>query len=194
MDQRLLVLAFGMFALGTDNFVMAGVLPEIARSFDVSIGAAGQMTTVYSVTYAVLAPVIATLAAQIPRKHLLLIGLATFVMANLGTAFAPSFGFALATRALAGLGAAIYSPTATGSAPMIVAPEVLGATTGGMLGAAGIRMFGGHALGYAGAVFVAASLIVSELAARKIHAAKRQSAPGESPTAVKTQLSERATA
>jgi predicted MFS family arabinose efflux permease len=44
MDRRLLVLAMGMFTLGTDNFVAAGVLPEIARGFDVSVGAAGQMT------------------------------------------------------------------------------------------------------------------------------------------------------
>jgi MFS transporter, DHA1 family, inner membrane transport protein len=71
----------------------------------------------------VLAPVIATLAAQVPRKQLLLAGLAVFVIANLGTAFAPSFGVALATRALAGFGAAIYSPTATGSASTIVPPE-----------------------------------------------------------------------
>lgn len=41
MDRRLLVLALGMFALGTDSFVVAGVLPEIAYSFDVSIGTAG---------------------------------------------------------------------------------------------------------------------------------------------------------
>lgn len=123
MDRRLLVLALGMFALGTDNFVVAGVLPEIARSFDVSVGAVGQMTTVYSVTYAVLSPVLATLAAHIPRKRLLLLGLALFVIANIGTALAPTFAVALATRALAGLGAAIFSPTAMGAAPMIVPPE-----------------------------------------------------------------------
>src|ERR1700743_3735372 len=112
MDRRLLVLALGMFALGTDSFVVAGVLPEIARSFDVSIGAAGQMTTVYAITYAILSPVLATLAASVPRKRLLLAGLALFVIATLGTAFAPTFGIAPATRALAGLGAAIFSPTA----------------------------------------------------------------------------------
>ena len=50
MDRRLLVLSIGMFALGTDSFVVAGVLPEIARRFDVGIGVAGQMTTIYSVT------------------------------------------------------------------------------------------------------------------------------------------------
>jgi MFS transporter, DHA1 family, inner membrane transport protein len=123
MDRRLLVLALGMFALGTDSFVVAGVLPEIARSFNVNIGAAGQMTTIYSVTYAILSPVLATLAAEVPRKRLLLSGLALFVIANLGTAFAPTFGIALATRAVAGLGAAMFSPTAMGAAPMIVPPE-----------------------------------------------------------------------
>ena len=64
MDRRLLVLALGMFALGTDSFVVAGVLPEIARDFNVSIGAAGQMTTIYAATIAVLAPVIAAAFAS----------------------------------------------------------------------------------------------------------------------------------
>jgi len=123
MDRRLLFLALGMFALGTDSFVMAGVLPEIARTFHVSIGAAGQMTTIYAVTYALLAPVIAALAAHIPRKALLLGSLAVFAIANLGTAIAPTFGIALATRALAGLGAAMFSPTATSSAASIVPPD-----------------------------------------------------------------------
>jgi len=54
MDRRLLMLALGMFALGTDSFVIAGVLPEISRNFHVSIGAAGQLTTVYAIAYALL--------------------------------------------------------------------------------------------------------------------------------------------
>lgn len=123
MDRRLLILALGMFALGTDSFVVAGVLPEIARSFDIGIGAAGQMMTVYALTYALLAPLIATLAAAVPRKQLLLAGLAIFVIANLGTALAPTFAIALATRALAGLGGAMFSPTATSAAVTLVAPE-----------------------------------------------------------------------
>lgn len=48
MDRRLLVLALGMFALGTDSFVMAGILPQISHTFRVPIGASGQMTTVYA--------------------------------------------------------------------------------------------------------------------------------------------------
>jgi predicted MFS family arabinose efflux permease len=126
MDRRLMVLALGMFALGTDSFVIAGVLPQMARSFQVSVGAAGQMTTVYALAFALLAPIIAALAAGISRKGLLLAGLGVFVLANLGTAVAPTLGIALATRAFAGLGAAIFSPTATSSATVIVPRERIG--------------------------------------------------------------------
>src|ERR1700744_5667114 len=106
MDKRLLTLAVGTFALGTDSFVIAGVLPEIARHFGVSIGAAGQMTTVYAITFAILAPTIAALGAAVSRKRLMLSGLSLFVVANLATAVSPNFTTALLTRALAGLGAA----------------------------------------------------------------------------------------
>src|ERR1700704_1584440 len=98
MDRRLLVLALGMFALGTDSFVVAGVLPEISQFFTVPISAAGQTTTIYAVTYALLAPTIAALAAGVPRKTLLLAGLALFILANLATAASPTFPIALATR------------------------------------------------------------------------------------------------
>src|ERR1700730_2407491 len=109
-----------MFALVPNSFVVAGVLPEISRFFRVSISAAGQMTTVYAITYALLAPTIAALAAGIPRKSLLLAGLALFIIANLATAASPTFAIALVTRIFAGTGAAMLAPTATGAATMIV--------------------------------------------------------------------------
>lgn len=83
MDRRLLVLAFGMFAVGTDSHVIAGILPQISTAFDVSIGAAGQMTTAYAVTFALLSPTIAALAASISRKRMLPGGTMIFVLANL---------------------------------------------------------------------------------------------------------------
>ena len=154
MDRRLLVLALGMFALGTDSFVVAGVLPEISRFFDVSISAAGQMTTIYAITYALLAPTIAALAAGVPRKSLLLAGLALFIVANLATAASPTFTIALLTRIFAGVGAAMFAPTATGAATMIVpadrrgfalsvvvagltASTALGSPTGALIGGLG---------------------------------------------------------
>ena len=123
MEKRLLVLALGMFAIGTDGFVMAGVLPELANSFHVSISAAGQVTTAYALSYALLAPTVAAIAGNLPRKMLMLSGLTIFVAANLATAAAPSFGFAIAMRLVTGLGAAMFAPTASGAGVLLVPPE-----------------------------------------------------------------------
>jgi predicted MFS family arabinose efflux permease len=170
MDRRLLILALGMFALGTDSFVVAGVLPGIAHGFDVSIGAAGQMTTVYAVTLALLAPTIAALAAHVSRKQLLLAGLGVFVLANLATAIAPTFEIAVATRVLAGLGAAMFFPTTMGSAASIVPPErrgfalsvvATGLTVSTALGAPIGTVIGGLGNWHWTMVFVAALAAVS---------------------------------
>ncbi len=126
MDKRLLVLASGMFALGTDSFVVAGILPQVAASLGVSVGLAGQLVTVYALSYALLSPVIAAAASHWPRKRLLLLGLLVFVIGNSITALAPTIGIALASRFLAGLGAAMFSPTATAAGASLVPPEQRG--------------------------------------------------------------------
>lgn len=123
MDRRLLVLAAGMFAIGTDSFVVAGILPEVSKSLGVPISVAGQMVTLYALSYALLSPVIAATAAHWPRKRLLLAGLAVFVLGNLVTAVAPTIELVLASRLIAGLGAAMFSPTATAAGASLVPPE-----------------------------------------------------------------------
>ncbi|WP_228895916.1 MFS transporter [Pseudoduganella aquatica] len=123
MDRRLIVLAAGMFAIGTDSFVVAGILPQVSQSLGVSIGVAGQTVTLYALSYALLSPVVAATAAHWPRKRLLLTGLAVFVLGNLITAVAPSIEWVLASRLIAGLGAAMFSPTATATGASLVPPE-----------------------------------------------------------------------
>jgi predicted MFS family arabinose efflux permease len=123
MDRRLFVMAAGMFAVGTDSFVVAGILPQVAAALGVSIPVAGQMVTLYAISYALLSPTIAALAAHWPRKRLLLSGLAVFVAGNALTALAPSIGWVLVSRVVAGLGAAMYSPTATATAAALATPE-----------------------------------------------------------------------
>ncbi|MFM0439453.1 MFS transporter [Paraburkholderia strydomiana] len=165
MDRRLVTLALGMFALGTDSFVFAGILPEIARSFHTSIGAAGQMITAYALTYALLGPTIAAVAANVARKRLLLGGIGLFVVANLATIVAPTLGLALTTRVLAGVGAAMFSPTASGTGAMLVPPEkrgyalsviVAGLTTATALGSPIGAVIGGMANWHWTMFFVAA--------------------------------------
>jgi predicted MFS family arabinose efflux permease len=123
VDRRLLVLAAGMFAIGTDSFVIAGILPEVSQSLGISIAVAGQMVTVYALSFALLSPIIAAAAAHWPRKRLLLAGLAVFVVGNLITAIAPTIEWVLASRFVAGVGAAMFSPTATATGASLVSPE-----------------------------------------------------------------------
>ncbi len=126
MDRRLLILALGMFALGTDSFVVAGILPMVAQSMDVTVAVAGQMVTVYAISYALLSPVVAAAAARWSRKSLLLGGLGVFIAGNVMTALAPTLTLLLTSRLVAGLGAAMFSPTATAAGASLVPPEQRG--------------------------------------------------------------------
>lgn len=139
MDRRLLMLALGMFAMGTDNFVVAGILPSVALSLHTSASLAGQMVTVYALSFAVLAPVMAAVAGGWPRKGLLVSALLIFVLGNAISALATDLNTVLASRALAGLGAAMFSPTALGVAASLVSQErrgrALATVTAGLAGA-----------------------------------------------------------
>jgi predicted MFS family arabinose efflux permease len=139
MDRRLLILAVGMFAMGTDNFVVAGILPGVAASLHTTVGLAGLMVTFYALTYALAAPVMAALAGGWPRKVLLVSALGLFVAGNVLCAVAPDLHWVLLSRALAGFGAALFSPTALGVASALASPEkrgrALAAVTAGLTGA-----------------------------------------------------------
>ncbi|GAA2062030.1 MFS transporter [Streptomyces albiaxialis] len=134
MRPRLLLLALGTFAVGTDSMVMAGILGRVARDLDVGVPAAGQMVTVFALSYAVLAPVLATLSARWPRRRALLAGMAVFTVANALSALAPDYAFLLATRVLAAAGAALYTPTATAAATLLVPPERRGSAVATVYG------------------------------------------------------------
>ncbi|MBR7896229.1 MFS transporter [Burkholderia multivorans] len=139
MDRRLSILAVGMFAMGTDNFVVAGILPGVAASLHTSVALAGLMVTCYAFTYAIAAPIMAALAGRWPRKLLLVSALGIFVAGNVLSALATDLGVVLFSRALAGFGAALFSPTALGVASALATPErrgrALAAVTAGLTGA-----------------------------------------------------------
>jgi MFS transporter, DHA1 family, inner membrane transport protein len=143
INWRIFLLALGMFALGTDAFVVAGVLPVIAHQMQVSEGLAGQLMTIFSLTYGLGAPVLAALTDRFSRNQVALIALAAFGLVNVGSALAPTFALLLLTRLLAGCCAATYAPLAytigTSLAPaekrgQALALVVLGLTVATVLG------------------------------------------------------------
>jgi len=95
---RAAVLAIGTFAVGTDAFVIAGVLPSIAESLQVSLAAAGQLVTVFALAYACAAAPLGVLTAGWPRRRALVVALAAFTAGNVLTALAPDYGLVLASR------------------------------------------------------------------------------------------------
>jgi len=112
------------------------------------------MTTAYAITYALLAPLLAAVAAHVPRKTMLLTALGIFVVANLITAEAPTFAIAMASRVLAGVGAAMFAPTATGAAVTLVPAErrgyALSIVIAGLTGATALGTPIGAAIGALG--------------------------------------------
>jgi MFS transporter, DHA1 family, inner membrane transport protein len=112
IDSRILLLALSMFALGTDAFVVAGVLPVIAHETGVTESLAGQLVTAFSLTYGIGAPVLAALTGRWARNTLLLVALGGFCLFNLGSAIAPDYPTLLVTRILVGCAAAVFGPLA----------------------------------------------------------------------------------
>jgi predicted MFS family arabinose efflux permease len=147
MYRKLFVLAIGTFAIGTDGFVIAGILPDVSRSLGVSIGGAGQLVTVFSMVYALMSPILATVTAQWNRKPLLLSALAVFVAGNLLTAVAPTFGWVLASRVVAAVGAAAYFSAATAVAVTLAPPEQRGRALAVVLGGTTMAVAFGAPLG-----------------------------------------------
>ena len=75
-------LALGTFATGTEGFMIAPLLPDLARDFSVSLVAAGQLVTVFSLTYALSSPVLTALTGDIDRRRLLIASMLMFAAAN----------------------------------------------------------------------------------------------------------------
>ena len=116
MPIWLFVLLLGAFTLYTDDYVIAGLLPEIAADLDTTEPVAGQLVTVFSLTVAVMAPLVAVFAVRIPRRALIALCFTAFIGANAAAAVAPDIGWLLVFRALAAAGAAGATPAMFASA------------------------------------------------------------------------------
>ncbi|UNO43770.1 MFS transporter [Streptomyces sp. MST-110588] len=128
------MLALGTFALGVDAYVMAGLLPLVSADLHISASSAGQMVTVFTLCYALGGPVFATLLAARPAKVVLGVALVVFTIGNALTAVAPSLWVLLIARAVAGIGAGVYSPFAAATGAGLTAPERRGRALATVMG------------------------------------------------------------
>jgi len=128
MPLPILSLMLVVFSLTTGEFVIAGILPNVATDLAVSIPSAGLLVTAYAVGMIVGGPVITVATARFARKPLIVGLIVVSVIGNIGSAAAPSYAILLIARFVAGLVVATFFGVAIAAA-MSVAPEGKQAST-----------------------------------------------------------------
>lgn len=96
-----LALTMCAFCIGTAEFVVMGLLPDIAGDLGVSIPLAGQLVTAYALGVVLGAPILAALTAKMPRKRVLLMMVGVFIIGNFLSAISPNYGLLIVARILA---------------------------------------------------------------------------------------------
>jgi|GEM_PF-2820709 len=102
MKKSLIALAFGTLGLGIAEFVMMGILPDVAKDLGISIPVAGHFISAYALGVCVGAPVL-TLARKYPLKHILLVLVTLIMIGNICAALSPNYWVLLAARFISGL-------------------------------------------------------------------------------------------
>ncbi len=103
LHTPLLALAVAAFGIGTSEFIIMGLLPNLAADFHVSIPRAGVLVTGYALSVTVGAPIVAIATARLERKFALLLLMGVFTLGNLACAIAPSYNLLFAARVLTAL-------------------------------------------------------------------------------------------
>ncbi|PJE94518.1 MFS transporter [Streptomyces carminius] len=143
MPLALLALSVAAFGIGTTEFVMMGLLPNVADDLGVSVPTAGHLVSAYAIGVVIGAPLLAAVGVRVPRRRMLIALMGLFTIGNLATALAPGYGTLLAGRVLAGLphgaffgvGAVVAARLAReGRAARAVATMFLGLTVANIVG------------------------------------------------------------
>ncbi|MFI7299591.1 MFS transporter [Streptomyces sp. NPDC050121] len=123
MPSGLVALALGGFGIGLTEFLIAGLLPQVASSFAVSEAAAGWLISGYALSVAVGAIALTAATARLPRKQILVGLVALFVVGNLLSALAPNYPVMLLGRIVAALCHGSFFGIGSLVARSLVAPE-----------------------------------------------------------------------
>ncbi|WP_439942919.1 MFS transporter [Streptomyces sp. BBFR115] len=173
MPLALLALAVGAFGIGTTEFVMMGLLPDVADDLGISIPTAGHLVSAYALGVVIGAPLLAALTSKLSRRHVLIGLMVLFVVGNALSALAPGHGWLLAARFLSGLphGAffGVGAVVATGLVPpkrkaRSVSLMFLGLTVANIAGVPAATLMGQH-LGWRATFLGVAAIGIAAIAA-----------------------------
>ncbi|PSJ27680.1 MFS transporter [Streptosporangium nondiastaticum] len=173
MPLALLALAVSAFGIGTTEFVMMGLLPNVADDLGTSVPTAGYLVSAYALGVVFGAPLLTALGSRIPRKRMLILLMGVFTLGNLASALAPTFGTLVAGRVLAGLphgaffgvGSVVAARLAgEGRQARAVAMMFLGLTVANIVGVPAATLLGQH-LGWRATFLVVTGIGLAAMAA-----------------------------
>ncbi|MCT9870514.1 MFS transporter [Paenarthrobacter aurescens] len=180
------VLAAGVFLMGTTEFIVAGILPEIASDLGTSVASAGLMITVFAVGMIVGTPTMSILTLKLPRRLTLSLALVVFSVGHVIVALTSDFTLILGARFLTALAtgafwavAAVVGAKAAGAA---AASRALGVVLGGgmLANVVGVPLgaFAGQVIGWRGPFWILACLaLVGAVAVYRLVASDPVSGP-----------------
>lgn len=119
---KIYILAIVSFLVGTSEFVIAGILDVVASDVGVTVAAAGQLITVYSLSYAIGTPILIAFTAKMDRRKLMLVALALFIAGNLVTISTTGFAMLVGARIILALGTGVFMVVALTVAAKIAQP------------------------------------------------------------------------
>lgn len=166
------VLALGTFLMGTTEFVVAGLLPEIAGDLQVSVARAGLAITVFAVGMIIGAPLMSMLTLRLPARWTLVLALGVFAAGHVIAAVGDGFGLLLAARFLTALATgafwAVANVVATRAAGPAASSRAVGVVGSGAMLAnvVGVPLgaFAGQLMGWRGPFWILAVLAVAAMA------------------------------
>ncbi|GAA0414463.1 MFS transporter [Virgibacillus salarius] len=126
LNLNIFLLALGAFVTGTAEFVVSGILEIISVDLDITIALAGQLITVYSLSYAIGALVLVMLTATFERKKVLLYSIFTFILGNIIACFSYDYALLMISRVIMAMSGGLYIVVATNYAAQISTPEKRG--------------------------------------------------------------------
>jgi DHA1 family inner membrane transport protein len=134
MPIGLLALSLAAFSVGTGEFIIAGILPDLSADFGVGIPTAGLLVTVYAIAVAIGGPILAMVTSSLPRKPLIVFLLAIFALGQAFCALAPSYSWLMAGRVFTACSHGLFFGTGSVAAMDLVAPQKRGMAMASFLG------------------------------------------------------------
>ncbi len=123
MDKRVYLLGLVSFVVGMVELIISGLLDLVANDLEISLAQAGFLITIFSLTFAILAPILLTMTQKVERKLLMMISLAVFLLGNMIIVFSPFYSILVLGRMITAASGSLLIALCLTMVPNIVAEQ-----------------------------------------------------------------------